>query len=124
MLADALFSFGLSLLLAHELDAMRAHEWRLLPALRQLPDAQGRDAFILVHVPLLALLIWLAAAPSANVRSWFQASADVFFIVHVALHRGFVSHPAYEFHSLISRCLIYGTGAAGILHLALLMLRR
>lgn len=65
---DLLFSLGLSLLLAHELDAMRAAEWRLLSVLRSLPDARGRDAFILAHVPLMAVLIWLAAHPSATTR--------------------------------------------------------
>jgi len=119
MLADALFSFGLALLLAHELDAVRAHEWRLLPVMRRVPDAKGRNAFILIHVPLIALLLWLAAAP-ADPRFWFQVAVDTFCIVHVALHQGFVSHPNYEFHAPLSRGLIYGTGAVGILHLLLL----
>jgi len=118
--ADALFSLGLSLLLAHELDAVRAREWRLLPVLRRLPDAQGRDAFILVHVPLVALLIWLAASPVADVRFWFQAVADAFFVVHVALHRAFMSHPDYDFHGALSRSLILGAGAVGALHLTLM----
>ena len=65
---DLLFSLGLSLLLAHELDAIRGGEWRFLPVLRSLPDARGRDAFILAHVPLTAVLIWLATYPSAATR--------------------------------------------------------
>jgi len=117
---DALFSLGLSLLLAHELDAMRAGEWRFLPVLRSLPDTQGRDAFILVHVPLVAAIIWLAAYPSADVRFWFQATADAFFIAHVALHRAFVRHPGYDFHGALSRVLILGAGTVGALHAALM----
>lgn len=118
--ADALFALGLSLLLAHELDAMRAREWRLLPVLRRLSDERGRDGFILLHVPLVAVLVWLAAHPSPGVRSGFQAAADVFFVVHVALHRAFVRHPDYDFHGPISRGLILGAGAVGAVHLALL----
>ena len=117
---DLLFSLGLSLLLAHELDAMRAGEWRLLPVLRSLPDARGRDAFILAHVPLTAMLIWLAASPSAATRLWFQASVDAFLVIHVALHRVFVLHPDYDFHRPLSRGLILGAGAVGALHAALL----
>lgn len=117
---DALFSLGLSLLLAHELDAVRAGEWRLLPVLRSLPDARGRDAFILVHVPLFTALIWLAASSSATTRFWFQAAVDAFLVVHVMLHRAFVRHPAYDFHGALSRGLIVGAGAVGALHAALL----
>ena len=117
---DALFSLVLSLLLAHELDAMRGREWRLLPVLRSLPDTQGRDAFILVHVPLVAAIVWLAAHPSGDVRFWFQAAADAFFMVHVALHRAFSRHPDYDFHGALSRSLILGAGAVGALHAAIL----
>jgi len=117
---DLLFSLGLSLLLAHELDAMRAGEWRLLPILRSLPDARGRDGFILVHVPLVTALIWLAAHPSADTRFWFQASADAFCVVHVLLHRAFALHPKYDFHGALSRGLILGAGAVGAMHAALL----
>ncbi len=115
---DTLFSLGFSLLLAHELDAMRGREWRLLPVLRSLPDTQGRDAFILVHVPLVAAIVWLAAHPSADVRFWFQAAADAFFVIHVALHRAFLRHPDYDFHGALSRSLILGAGAVGVLHAA------
>lgn len=117
---DALFSLGLSLLLAHELDAVRAGEWRLLPVLRSLPDARGRDAFILLHVPLVAALIWLAAHLSSDLRFWFQAAVDAFLVIHVALHRAFALHPGYDFHGALSRGLILGAGAAGALHAALL----
>ncbi|MEO1019618.1 MAG: DUF6713 family protein, partial [Pseudomonadota bacterium] len=58
---DALFFLGFSILLAHELDAVRGSEWRLLPLLKRLPETQARDLFIVLHVPLVALLIWLAA---------------------------------------------------------------
>lgn len=117
---DALFSLGLALLLAHELDAMRAREWRLLPILRRLRDAQGRDAFVIIHVPLFAALLWLAAHPSAATRFWFQAATDVFLVVHVVLHRAFVRHPAYDFHGALSRGLILGAGIVGALHVVLL----
>ncbi len=117
---DLLFSLGLSLLLAPELDAMRAAEWRLLPVLCSLPDARGRDAFILARVPLMAVLIWLAAHPSASTRFWFQEAVDAFLVVHVALHRALAHHPDHDFHRALSRGLILGAGAVGVLHAVLL----
>ena len=99
---------------------MRAGEWRLLPVLRRLPDTQGRDAFILLHVPLIAAIIWVAANPSADVRFWFQAAADAFLVIHVVLHRAFERHPGYDFHAALSRALILDAGAVGALHASLL----
>lgn len=120
MLAEAVFCLGLALLLTHELDAVRAREWRLLPGLRSLPDARGRSAFILVHAPLFAVLFWLVAHPDAAVRVRTQAATDVFLVVHVGLHRAFASHPEYDFHGLASRGLILGAGLVGAVHLILL----
>ncbi len=117
-----LFFLGFSFLLAHELDAVRAHEWRLLPCLKNLSDTQGRDAFIMLHVPVVALLIWLTAYPPDGVRFWAQAAIDIFLIVHVGLHRAFVGHPDYDFHSPLSRGLIWGAGVVGAAHLALLII--
>ena len=118
--SDAVFSLGLSLLLVHELDAVRAQEWRLLPILRRMPELVGRDVFILVHVPLIALLIWFALHSQPIVRLRFQVAADLFFLLHVGLHRAFRSHPHYDFHSLLSRGLILGAGATGIVHLSII----
>lgn len=115
-----MFHLGLALLVTHELDAVRAREWRVLPGLRSLPDARGRTAFILVHVPLFAVLFWFVAHPDAAVRVWAQAAVDLFLIVHVGLHRTFTSHPEYDFHGPVSRGLIIGAGLAGVAHLVLL----
>ena len=120
--SHVVFSLGLSLLLVHELDAVRAHEWRLLPILRRMPDPVGRDVFVLVHVPLTALLIWFALYPQGIVRLRFQVATDLFFLLHIGLHQAFRSHPHYDFRSLLSRGLILGAGAAGAVHLVIIAL--
>lgn len=57
MVKNLLFQIGLSVLLTHELDAMTQSEWRLLYVLRGLSDKIGRDTFVALHIPLLALLL-------------------------------------------------------------------
>ncbi len=51
MLRYGLFIMGLCLFLAHEMDAVRHKEWRLLPILSRLGDEAGCRAFTAVHVP-------------------------------------------------------------------------
>ncbi len=109
-----------ALLLAHELDAVRAGEWRPLPVLRSLPDARGRDMFILAYVPLVAALIWLAAYPpgarygSGSRRRLMRSWSSRWRCTGPSLH------PDHDFRGALSRGLILGAGAVGALHAALL----
>ena len=58
--ADLLFYLAFSGLITHELDAVHKHEWRLLFVLRSMADAPACRAFVLLRVPLFAVLLWLA----------------------------------------------------------------
>ncbi len=120
MLVDLAFYLALSTLLAHELDAVHKREWRLLFVLRKMPDEPARRAFVLVHVPAVAVLLWLAAYPDAAVRFWTRAGLDAFMVVHAGLHWRLSGHPKYEFGTAHSRLLIYGAAALALLHLAVL----
>ena len=122
--ADFLFYFAFSGLVAHELDAVHKHEWRLLFVLRTMPDASARRAFVLIHIPLFAVLLWLAAYPDAGVRYGTMLGLDVFMIVHAGLHWRLSGHPKYEFETPSSRLLIYGTAALAAAHLLVLLLAR
>ena len=123
MISDGLFYTALALLFTHELDAVRGREWRLLFGLRRLDDQRGFELFTLLHVPLFALFLWLAAHPSPALRLGFQVSIDLFLIVHAGLHKRLDQHALYEFNNPLSATLIYGAGAVGLAHLMLLVLK-
>jgi hypothetical protein len=116
---DATFHAVLALLLAHELDAVERHEWRLLPVLRSLPDGIAGRLFVLLHVPLFLALFRLATHPSAGVRRRFRLALDAFAVVHAVLHRRFRDRPEYEFGGTTSRALIDGAALTGFAHLLL-----
>lgn len=98
----------------HELDAVKRHEWRVLPLVRSLPEPLGEQVFIWVHVPLFAFLLWGGdGEPSGATR----VGVAVFAIVHVGLHYVFRKHPAYEFNNLSSWGLILLTGLLGAIYL-------
>jgi hypothetical protein len=115
---DFVFSIALAGLLTHELDAVHKREWRLLFVLRHLPEPQARDAFILVHVPAVALLLWLAAHPDHGIRQATVVVLDLFMVVHAGLHWRLSNHPKYEFNNPISNILIYAPAVIALGHLA------
>ncbi len=121
MLSDLLFYFGLSLLMAHELDAVKRHEWRIFPGLSNLEDKVAYRLFIVFHLPLFVLIFWLLSSPSQVVRFWFQLSLDVFFMVHFGLHQLFKSNKKYEFTQPFSKMIIQLMALIGLIHLILLL---
>ena len=115
-MSDLFFWSMLAIFFTHELDAVRRHEWRVLPGLRALPEAIGAHLFVWLHVPLFLGVFWLTRA---GADAPFAQALSGFAIVHVYLHWIFRHHPANEFNNLGSWGLISGAGTFGALHLGL-----
>ncbi len=121
MINDLIFYLGVALLLTHELDAIQRHEWRIFPIIRKLKDEIAYYWFTILHIPLFVLLLWLMCYPSANTRFWFQVCMDIFFIVHMVLHKLLNSDKKYEFVGVFSKAIIFSMGMVGIVHLNILI---
>ena len=122
---ETLFSLGFATLLVHEMDAIARAEWRLLPILKNLDETTAFTSFLLLHIPLVALLISLCWNARRATRDVARLCVAAFMIVHVLLHLWFVDHPDYQFTSWLSQGIIYGAGALGAAYLlASLSLRR
>ena len=125
MLTHSFFVLGFCFLLAHEMDAIRLKEWRILPVLSRLDDRAGYLAFVSLHVPVYAvLLLGLFGGDGAN-RSLILV-LDVFFIVHVVLHLRFhrllfFDRPDDPRMAALSWALIWGAGACGVIDLLLMV---
>ena len=119
------FLLGLGFISTHELDAVIQHEWRLLYVLRSLPEAVAANAFIALHVPLFAGLVWLTHHPQPRWRESSRLVLMGFLVVHVGLHLRLSGDALYSFHSPLSKALIFGGGLCGALYfLALLRASR
>lgn len=119
--SDLLFSLALGFLLTHEMDAVAQAEWHILPLFSALAEQQAYVWFVLTHVPLYALILWLVTSTTPGIRWWAQASIDLFLVIHVGLHLSLSQQADYHFNNALSLVLIFGAGLCGLLHLILLL---
>jgi hypothetical protein len=122
VISEIVFYIVIALFVAHELDAVRLREWQLLFVLRHQPDHRAFVTFVLAHVPILVLFLWLNGHPSVQVRGWFQGTVDAFALIHVGLHWHLRNREQSGFQEPFSRNLIFAVGFFGAIHLALLVL--
>lgn len=106
-------------LFTHELDAMSNHEWRVLPLTSWLSDEYGMMVFLLVHIPLFAVLIALVASTNDKIRLRTRYGISIFLVVHGLLHLFFMGNTGYEFTATLSSIMIFGGALLGILFLLL-----
>lgn len=120
MLATLFFVFILSLLLLHEMDAIRTKEWRMFIILKDLPEETAYRVFSILHLPLyfaaLVALVW----GGLNGNFILFIILDLFLVAHAFIHFGFRNHASNGFTSLYSKVLIYVMGALSVAHLCLL----
>ncbi|MEM7799176.1 MAG: DUF6713 family protein [Chloroflexota bacterium] len=117
-----IFYAVLAFLFAHECDAVYRHEWRLLYGFRRMRDEVAAKFFIVLHVPLFLILMWLGGHPDESVRWWSQLVISAFMVVHTFLHWRLRHHAKYEFEGWESNSLIWGGGLLGLLSSLLLIL--
>lgn len=111
------FYLGLSLILMHEMDAIRCREWRIFPGLSLLEEKIAFPIFMLAHIPLYFFPLYylqIQSDPSALING-----LNYFFILHFFLHLLFLKHKNNEFTDAISWIIIGGCGLFGVLDLIL-----
>ena len=113
----ALFALTLSLLLVHELDAIRAKEWRMFVVLQDLPETRAYQIFALAHLPLLWVVLWVLSRGSTTAVTVLHYVVDILLVGHTVLHFGFRNHPNNGFTSVFSQVIIYALGLAAMAHL-------
>lgn len=107
------FLLGTTLILMHEMDAMRCREWRIFPGLSLLSDRVGMITFVLLHIPLF---YWILFEVRVNYDS-FVYGFDIFLMVHFFLHLLLLLHKKNEFRDWISWSIISGAGLCGFVDL-------
>jgi hypothetical protein len=115
MVEHPLFYLGLSLLLMHEMDAIRCKEWRIFPGLSLLSDKIVQIIFVFAHLPLFYYIFW-QLSDSQNPEAFIKGF-NIFMLVHLGLHILFLKHKNNEFKDWMSWTIIIGAGLFGLLDL-------
>jgi hypothetical protein len=100
-----LYFANMTFLVVHEIDSAYWHEWSLFG----LPG--GIQLFLLLHIPLLALVFW----GFWRVVSWTRGAKAFSFLLAVAgivafsIHAALIAKGASEFRLPTSQAILWGT---------------
>jgi len=96
-----IYYLGLSLLFAHEMDAVMRMEWQLLFLLRDMSDESAYPLFVAFHVPAFFLFFWLGHHHNIRIQSRFREITAIFLVVHAGIHFYNAASPANQFEGLL-----------------------
>ena len=113
----ALFVFNFSLLLLHEMDAIRVKEWKMFVVLKSMREETAYLVFSIVHLPLYFVVIFAVSHAFSSGYTLVYLLTDVFLIAHMVVHFLFRRNAANGFTSAYSNILIYAMGILASVHL-------
>ncbi len=121
MTNDLIFYTALALMFTHQFDAMRCHEWRMIPPLSGMEESTAQRIFIVTHFPILVLIFWIFSHGSDITIYNFQLITDIVLAGHIGKHIVLNSHEKNEFKGTLSKIIILSVSAFALLHLLLLL---
>ncbi|WP_367899145.1 DUF6713 family protein [Leptospira sp. WS58.C1] len=112
------FCIAISFLFIHELDAIKAKEWKLFIILRDLKEEQAYSIWLAMHLPVFLFpLLILSNFMDPYTILIYKIGLDIFLIFHLFLHFLFRNHKEYQFKSLQSNLYIAFTAIFAIFDL-------
>jgi hypothetical protein len=114
---------NLSLLLLHEMDAVRRREWNMMFAVNKLADESAYIVFSVLHLPLYVMMFYLVCGFNGAWGTTMMWALSVFFVLHGVVHKAFRAHASNEFRGVYSNLIIYSMSAIGLLQMVLLICR-
>lgn len=116
----AIFILMLSLLVIHEMDAIRSKEWKMFIVLKDMADEKAYRIFTLIHLPLYFAVIFLMAQRGEPVALYYIT--NILLICHTCVHYGFKKHTNNGFISVFSNTIIYSMGILAVIHIILILI--
>jgi len=114
------FVFIVSLLLIHEMDAIRLKEWKMFVVLKNKHDETAYRIFSLAHLPLYVVAFFILASGGELAKTILYYAVDAFLLIHAIIHYGFRKNPNNGFNSIFSKAIIYSLGLLALIHLWLI----
>lgn len=93
---------NISLLLLHEMDAVRTMEWKMMIFVNKIENNLASCLFISAHLPLLILVFYMYEYHH-DILYWITC---IFPIFHHILHLFFRDHPENRMNNFFSKSII------------------
>jgi hypothetical protein len=119
MLKNYLFIMNISLLILHEMDAIRRKEWKLFVVLKNMNEERGYLVFSLLHLPLCFLILYFIMNNSGPYYRTFTLVVNIFLVFHGGIHLLFRNKSGNEFSGVYSYMMILFMSLIAALQLAL-----
>ncbi|HOT46418.1 MAG TPA: hypothetical protein PLM53_16820 [Spirochaetota bacterium] len=119
MLKNYLFILTISLLILHEMDAIRRKEWKLFVGLKDLPEERGYLVFSILHLPLCFIILYFIMNSDNEYYYLFTLVVNIFLIFHGGIHLLFRKKKDNEFAGTYSYVIIFLMSVLGAIQLAL-----
>lgn len=116
-----LLILNLSLLLIHEMDAIRRKEWKLFVFLKNMDDEKAYSIFTAAHLPLYALVLFLVGTNSNVVIITMGWIISIFLIFHGIIHWFFRRKESNAFNRVFSKLIIYSMSCVAVISIGFLM---
>ena len=117
-----LFLIIISLLLVHEMDAIRAKEWRLFIVLKDIAEETAYRIFTSIHLLLYFVILYFLICGGAITNYVTKLIIDIFLLVHAILHYCFRNKENNGFHYRYSKIIIYAMALLSLIHLLIMLL--
>jgi hypothetical protein len=114
-----LFLMIISLLLVHEMDAIRAKEWKMFVVLKDMTDETAYRVFAIAHLPLFFVAFYVMFCGGVATYT-LKIIIDIFLLAHALIHFCFRNHKNNGFQSFFSKSIIYSMAVLACLHLCCL----
>ena len=85
-----------------------------------MEDEKAYHIFLLLHVPLYVILLWLLFSPASQVAYYV---VDIFLLAHMLVHLGFRKHPANRLDGTLSKVIINLAGLFAAIHITAISIR-
>lgn len=102
MIFKTILWINLSLLILHELDAVRTKEWKMMFFLKSMQESVAEKFFIAAHFILLIPVFYMLEY-HFNLLYWIVC---IFFVFHQMLHVYFRKHPENLLNNFFSESII------------------
>ena len=103
MIIKILLWINISLFILHEMDAVKAGEWRMIKFSEKLNDNMGHFVFTSLHLPLFLIIFYLMYYHFI----FLFIFVSVFLIVHQFMHILFRDHAENKMNNVFSKIIIF-----------------